>query len=92
MPINDSIYSTSNDYSPVNAIKTVTLSDSADLPGGPCRALIITATTGDISFITANNETVTLPVATLSGLTFIRARRIRTTGTTIAASAVFACY
>lgn len=92
MPISDAIYSTSNDYSPIHAIKAVTLSDSTDLPDGPCRALLITVNTGDISFITGNNETVTIPVAQIAGLNFIRARRIRATGTTIAAGAVFACY
>ncbi|CAB4161386.1 hypothetical protein UFOVP728_46 [uncultured Caudovirales phage] len=93
MPLSDAIYTTSNDFSPIHSVKTVTLSDSVDLPDGPCRALLITATTGDISFITGNNETVTIPVATLAGPPiFIRARRIRVTGTTIAASAVFACY
>jgi hypothetical protein len=92
MPLNDSLFSTSNDYTPINSIKAVTLSDSVDLPDGPCRALLITVNTGDISFITANNETVTVPVATFAGLVYIRARRIRVTGTTVLASAIFACY
>jgi hypothetical protein len=92
MPLSDALYSTSNDFSPIMSIRAVTLSDSVDLPDGPSRAIIITATTGDVSIITGNNETVTLPVATLGGLNFIRVRRIRATGTTVAASAIFACY
>lgn len=92
MTISDAIYSTSNDYSPIHAIKAVTLSDSVDLPDGPCRALIITVNIGNISFITGNDEVVTLPVTFLNGLNYIRAKRIRATGTTIAAGEVFACY
>lgn len=92
MPLNPDLYTTTNDFAPIHALRPVTFSDSVDLPDGPCRALLITVNTGDISFITGNNETVTIPVAQIAGLNFIRARRIRVTGTTIAASAVFACY
>lgn len=85
-------YTTSNDYSPIVSIKTVTLSDSTDLPDGPCRALIFTGT-GNVVFDTPNGETVTLPIGTQwFGVTYIRARRIRATGTTVAASNIFACY
>ena len=85
-------YTTSNDFSPIVSIKAVTLSDSVDLPDGPCRAMIFTAA-GTVSFITGNNETVTLTIsANWFGVTYIRARRILATGTTIAASSIFACY
>lgn len=92
MPLHPDLYTTTDDFSPIISIKSVSFSDATDLPDGPCRALLITVTTGNISFITANGETVTVPVATLGGLNYIRARRIRATGTTITTADVYACY
>lgn len=83
-------YDTTNDYTPINDIKTVSASDSADLPDGVCRGLFVTAA-GNVSIDTAKGTTVTLTfAATACGMVhFIRAKRIRATGTT---ATVLACY
>jgi hypothetical protein len=92
MPLSKDVYTTSNDFSPILSIKSVTFSDAADLPDGTCRALIFTAS-GNICFDTANGETVTLSIgAQWFGVTYIRAKRIRATNTTVTAGSVFACY
>jgi hypothetical protein len=78
-------------------MKVVTPSDTTDLQLNgttlPCRALFFTAA-GNISFDTAGGTTVTLAIpATATGqVSYIRAKRIRATGTTIAAGNIFACY
>jgi hypothetical protein len=83
---------TTNDLSPINSIKSVTPSDSTDLPNGVCRALILNGT-GNIKFDTANGETITLTISSAwFGVTYIRAKRIYATGTTIASSSIFAAY
>lgn len=92
MPLSRDLYVTSNDLSPIVSIKTVTPSDSTDLPDGPCRAMILNGT-GNIKFDTLNGETVTLAISSAwFGVTYIRAKRIYATGTTIAAASIFACY
>lgn len=83
---------TTNDFSPINDIKTVTLSDSTDLPNGTCRALILTGA-GNLKFDTANGTTVTLPISSAwFGVSYIRAKRIWSTGTTVTAGNIFVCY
>lgn len=81
---------TTNDYSPINDIKTVTPSDAADLPNGACRALIVTVA-GNVVLDTALGTTVTIafPATACGVVQYIRAKRIRATGTT---AAVLACY
>lgn len=92
MPLSQDMYVTSNDFSPIMAIKNVTPSDAADLPDGPCRALLITGA-GNLRITTLNGEVVTLPIsANWFGVTYIRARRIHATGTTVTAANIFACY
>jgi len=82
---------TTNDFSPINDIKTVTPSDSSDLPNGVCRGMIFT-TAGNVSFDTANGTTITMPVNSnwFGAVQFIRAKRIRATGTT--STGILACY
>ena len=83
---------TTNDFSPINDIKAVTTSDSTDLPNGVCRALILTGA-GNLKFDTANGTTVTLPInSAWFGVSYIRAKRIYATGTTVTAGNIFACY
>jgi len=92
MPMSSDIYVTSNDFSPIQSIKNVTPNDSADLPNGPCRALLITGA-GNLRITTAGGDTLTLPIsANWFGVTYIRASRIWATGTTVTASNIFACY
>lgn len=83
-------YETTNDFSPINDIKTVTPNDGADLPNGACRALFVTAA-GAVVIDTPQGTTVTLTFpATATGVVqYIRAKRIRATGTT---ATVLACY
>ena len=83
-------------YTPINDIKPVTPNDSVDLQYNgvttPCRALILNGT-GNIVFVTAGGTTVTLAItANWWGVTYIRAKRILATGTTMAAGTIFACY
>ncbi|MDY7579362.1 hypothetical protein RGU70_13670 [Herbaspirillum sp. RTI4] len=83
---------TTNDYTPINDIQIVTPNDAADLPNGPCKALIFMGA-GTIKLTTPAGTTVTLTVsANWFGVTYIRANRIWATGTTIAASSIAACY
>jgi len=84
---------TTNDYTPINDIVAVTPSDVTDLQyngvAQPCRALIFTSA-GNIVFDTGAGTTVTLTIsANWFGVQYIRAKRIRATGTT---ATVFACY
>lgn len=68
-------YETTNDYTPINDIVPVTPSDTTDLQYN-----------GD----TLAGRTVTLTIGTTwFGVQYIRAKRIRATGTT---ATVFACY
>lgn len=84
-------------YTPINDMKAVTPSDTVDLQLNgvtlPCRALYFNGT-GNIVFDTAGGTTVTLTIpATATGVVqYIRAKRIRATGTTIGAGNIFACY
>lgn len=79
-----------NDYTPINDIVAVTPNDSTDLPNGTCRALIFTAA-GNVVITTAAGNDVTLPIsANWFGVQYIRASRIKATGTT--ATGIFACY
>lgn len=81
---------TTNDYTPINDIKPVTPNDSADLPNGPCRALIFT-NSGSVTLVTYAGTTVTLSIGTTwFGVQYIRAKRILNTGTS--ATGIFACY
>lgn len=90
------LLATQNDFTPINDVLVVTPSDSTDLQfqGSPlpCRAMIFTAA-GNITFDTGNGTTVTLAISSSwFGVQYIRAKRIRATGTTIAAGNIFACY
>jgi hypothetical protein len=90
--LNKDIYTTSNDLSPIVAIKAVTPSDSVDLPDGPTRAILITGA-GNLKVTTANGDVVTLPISTnWFGVTYLRVARIWATGTTVSTSNIFACY
>lgn len=82
---------TTNDFSPINDLKAATPNDSTDLPNGVCRGLLFT-TVGNVSFDTANGTTVTIPVNSswFGAVIYIRAKRIRATGTT--STGIFACY
>ena len=90
--LNKDIYTTSNDFSPIVAIKAVTPSDSVDLPDGQTRAILITGA-GNLKVTTANGDVVTLPISTnWFGVTYLRIARIWATGTTVSTSNIFACY
>ncbi len=81
-----------NDYTPLNDIAPVTPDDNNDLPDGTCRAMIFTAA-GNITFVTAAGRTVTIVISSAwFGVQYIRAVRIKATGTTIPAGNIFACY
>ncbi|RMD00057.1 hypothetical protein EAY64_05525 [Aquitalea palustris] len=83
---------TSNDLTPINDMQVVTPNDGADLPNGPCRALIFTGS-GTVKLTTPLGTTVTLTISSSwFGVTYIRAQRIWATGTTIAAGNIVACY
>lgn len=83
---------TTQDFSPINDIKAVTYNDAADLPSGVCRAMILTGA-GNLRFDTANGTTITLPInSAWFGVSYIRAKKVYATGTTIAPGNVFACY
>lgn len=92
MPLSRDLYVTTNDFAPIVSIKPVTPSDAADLADGPCRAMILNGT-GTLRFLTLNDEIVTLTIsANWFGVTYIRAKRIYATGTTMTAGTIFACY
>ena len=81
-----------NDFTPLNDIQAVTPADGTDLPKGTCRALIFTAA-GNITFTTAAGNDVTIAISSAwFGVQYIRASRIKATGTTIPAGNIFACY
>lgn len=82
---------TTNDFSPINDLKAVTPSDSTDLPGGVSRGMLFT-TAGNVSFDTAAGTTITIPVNSswFGAVIYIRAKRIRATGTT--STGIYACY
>jgi hypothetical protein len=65
-----------NDFTPLNDIKVVTPSDGTDLPGGTCRAMIFTGA-GNVTFTTAAGNDVTIAISS---------------GTTISAGNIYACY
>lgn len=81
-----------NDFTPVNDMQIVVPNDSADLPAGQCRALIFQGT-GTVTIITPLGNSITLTIsANWFGVTYIRAKRIMATGTTVAAGNIIACY
>ena len=91
-----SLLATQNDYTPINDIIVVVPSDGANLQYNgldqPCRAVIFTAA-GNIKFDTPQGTTVTLAISSSwFGVQYIRMKKIYATGTTIAASNIFACY
>jgi hypothetical protein len=83
---------TTNDYTPINDMKVVVPNDSADLPNGDCRALVFMGA-GTVKLTTAMGTVVTLTVsANWFGVTYIRAKRVWATGTSITAGNIVACY
>jgi hypothetical protein len=74
--------------SPAAHAVAVTASDSADLPGGVCRALYV-GTTGNISLDVGNGQTV-LFTAVPVGILPVNVKRVRSTSTT--ASNIVALY
>jgi len=81
-----------NDFTPLNDIAVVTPNDSTDLPKGTCRALIFTGA-GTVTFTTAAGNDVTITISSAwFGVQYIRASRVKATGTTIAAGNIYACY
>lgn len=82
----------SNDFTPINDMVAVTPSDASDLPGGPCRALILTGS-GTLKITTGAGNTITLTISSSwFGVSYIRAQRVWATGTTITAGNIIACY
>lgn len=73
---------------PITDIVSVTPNDSTDLAGGITRGIMVTAA-GNVSVITKNGTTVTIPVSENFPYPF-SVGRIRSTGTT--ATGVFALY
>lgn len=70
------------------SVKAVTPNNATDLPDGPCRALWL-ATTGNVSFITVDGDTVPLlSVAAHAELPFCVAR-VLSTGTTATVLALY---
>lgn len=61
------------------SIVAITPSDSVDLPGGYCQALMV-GVAGAAKVTDANGNTVTIPL--LAGITFVAVRRVWATGTT----------
>jgi hypothetical protein len=81
-----------NWYTPIRDIKVVTPSDAADLPNGVCRAVIFNGT-GNITFITPGDTTVTLAItSSWFGVQYIMAKKVLATGTTMPANTIYACY
>jgi hypothetical protein len=81
-----------NDFTPINDMQVVVPNDGADLPQGQCRAIIFQGT-GTVALVTALGNTITLTIsANWFGVTYIRAKRILATGTTVAAGNIIACY
>ena len=83
-------------FTPINDITPVTPSDSTDLMlngvATPCRALLLNGT-GNLSFVTPGGTTITLQISSAwFGVTYIRAKRVLATNTTMAAGTIFACY
>jgi hypothetical protein len=68
----------------------VTPNDGADLPGGVCGGLLVTAAgTGTLSFITAGGATVSLTGVTLWTVIPIAVTRVRSTGTNATVLALY---
>jgi len=87
-----------NDYTPIVDLDVVTPNDSADLTRGPCRGVIFSSTaaqpsaSGNIVFITAGGQTVTLYVSSnWFGIQYLRVKRVLATGTTFNGQ-ILACY
>jgi hypothetical protein len=75
---------------PYRSLKTVTPSDSADLPDGVCSALYCSGA-GNINLDTLDGDTKVIAVsAGWANLTEILVRRVRSTSTT--ATGIIACY
>jgi len=75
------VYLDEKDTAPAIDAVAVSPSDSADLPGGLCRALWIGGA-GDISVITAKGTTVTISTVPAGTLIPLRVTRVRLTNTT----------
>lgn len=81
-----------NDMTPINDMAVVVPNDGTDLPGGTCRALMVSGA-GTITVDTAANTTVTFTVAIAQTvILYLRAKRVRATGTTVTAGLIVACY
>ena len=89
------LYSTTNDLSPVNdmTVATGVASDSVDLAAGVARGIFCSAA-GNIQLTTAGGTTVVIAIpATATGTVIpIRVKRLWTTSTTIALASLFLCY
>jgi len=83
---------TANDFTPINDMAVVVPDDNNDLPGGPCRGFIFQAA-GNVTLVTPNGTTVTLAISSAwFGISYLRATRVKATGTTISAGNIIACY
>jgi len=90
------LLNTLNDFTPINDMVVVVPSDTVDLQYNgqsvPARALLIQGA-GTLVFDTPQGNTVTLTVTSnWFGVQYIRAKRVRATGTTIGAGLIHACY
>lgn len=77
----------SSDSAPARGVAVVTPSDSADLPRGECRALLI-GTAGNVAIDTEQDSNVVVPAPV--GVLPIAVKRVRLTSTT--ASNIVALY
>jgi hypothetical protein len=67
----------------------VTPNDGADLPGGPCRGLLLSADANvSVIFVEGDGAAITLPL--VKGYNPVKLRRVRATGT--GAVNIFALY
>jgi len=76
------------DSGPATCVRSVTPSDSADLPDGACRGFHVTAA-GNVKFEDMSGNAVTVPVLASTTYPYC-AKRIWSTGTT--ATGIFALY
>jgi hypothetical protein len=74
---------------PASSQKLVTPSDSADLPGGVCKALEVIAT-GDVVCLAENDDTAVTRAAVPAGAIIeVRIKRVLSTGTTATVVALY---
>ena len=73
---------TTNDYTPINSLIAPTASDTTDDPKGVSRGFIC-LTAGTVKIRTANDEdvSITIPATGVGVLTYIRVKRVWSTGT-----------